>query len=127
MLETRTAPFTFIKNGIFYFSRRAPDELKHHYASHRIIYPLRTRSVSLAGSRAQRAAQQLDEFWYHLRLRDIDLPGKHMIRLAAVPSTQVGQVIPSSPTQREISDMKRSLCTCASRGAGKASDLSQGC
>jgi Domain of unknown function (DUF6538) len=97
MLETKTAPFTFIKNGIFYFPRRGPDELKHHYTSHRIAYSLHTRSVSLAGSRAHRAAQQLDEYWYHLHLRDIDLPGKHIIRLAAAQSMQVAQVIRHHP------------------------------
>ncbi len=38
MLETKTAPFTFIKNGIFYFPRRGPDELKHHYTALLIHY-----------------------------------------------------------------------------------------
>jgi integrase len=28
-----------------------------------------------------RAAGQLDEYWYHLRCQDADLPGKHMLRM----------------------------------------------
>ena len=75
MLETKTAPFTFVKQGIFCFSRRVPSDLSHHYNASRIMYSLRTRSAALATSRAQRAAQQFDEHWYHLRIRDVYLPG----------------------------------------------------
>jgi hypothetical protein len=81
MLETKSAPFTFVKQGIFYFSRRVPSDLSHHYNASRIMYSLRTRSAAVATSRAQRAAQQLDEHWYHLRIRDADLPGKHLLRM----------------------------------------------
>src|SRR6056297_67249 len=81
MLETKSAPFTFVKQGIFYFSRRVPSDLSHHYNASRIMYSLRTRSAAVATSRAQRAAQQLDEHWYHLRIRDVDLPGKHLLRM----------------------------------------------
>ena len=28
-----------------------------------------------------RAADKLDEYWFHLRMRDVELPGKHMLRL----------------------------------------------
>ncbi|PWE28382.1 integrase [Maritimibacter sp. 55A14] len=80
MLETKSAPFTFVKQGIFYFSRRVPSDLSHHYKASRIMYSLRTRSAAVATSRAQRAAQQLDEHWYHLRIRDVELPGKHLLR-----------------------------------------------
>ena len=82
MLETKSAPYTFVKQGIFYFSRRVPGDLSHHYKAPRIIFSLRTRSAAVASARAQRAAQQLDEHWYHLRIRDNDLPGKHLLRMA---------------------------------------------
>ena len=81
MLETKTAEFTFVKNGIFYFSRRVPKDLQEHYLSPRIAYSLRTRSPSIARTRAIRDAQQLDEYWYHLRLRDRRLPGQSRLRL----------------------------------------------
>ncbi len=47
------------------------------------MYSLRTKSVVVATSRAQRAAQQFDEHWYHLRIQDVDLPGKHLLRTGA--------------------------------------------
>ena len=46
------------------------------------MYSLRTRSAAVASARARRAAQQLDEHWYHFCVRDVDLPGKHLLRMA---------------------------------------------
>ncbi len=80
MLETKTAAFTFVKQGIYYFSRRVPSDLSHYYTADRICYSLRTKSAVIANSRAQRVAQQLDEHWYHLRIQQVDLPGKHLPR-----------------------------------------------
>lgn len=82
MAENKAAPHSFVKDGVYYFIRRVPNDLRHHYTSSKISYSLRTRSVSVAASRAVRAAQKLDEYWYHLRINDSDLPGKHMLRMA---------------------------------------------
>lgn len=82
MAENKAAAFSFVKDGVFYFSRRVPKDLQHHYTSTKISYSLRTRSAQVAASRAIRAAQKLDEYWYHLRIKDTDLPGKHMLRMA---------------------------------------------
>jgi len=84
MSETISPTFTFVKDGVFYFSRRIPKELRCHYTSPRITYSLRTRSAKIAEARGRRAADQLDEYWSHLRSRDAELPGKHMLRLQQV-------------------------------------------
>lgn len=81
MSETISPTFTFVKDEIFYFSRRIPRELLRHYTSPRIAYSLRTRSAKVADARARRAADQLDDYWFHLRSQDAELPGKHMLRL----------------------------------------------
>lgn len=90
MAENKVAAFSFVKDGVFYFSRRIPKDLQHHYTSRKISYSLRTRSAPVAASRATRAAQKLDEYWYHLRVRECDLPGKHLLRMA-----QGGQAVPA--------------------------------
>lgn len=82
MSETISPTFTFVKDDIFYFSRRVPRELLRHYTSPRIAYSLRTRSAKVADSRARRAADQLDDYWFHLRSQDAELPGKHTLRLS---------------------------------------------
>ena len=89
MSETISRPFTFVKDGVFYFSRRIPKELRNHYTSPRIAYSLRTKSPKIAEARARRAADQLDEYWYHLRCRDVELPGKHMLRLQRATGAEV--------------------------------------
>jgi len=81
MSETISPTFTFVKDGVFYFSRRIPKELLRHYSSARIAYSLRTRSGKVAEARARKAADQLDEYWFHLRTQDAQLPGKHMLRM----------------------------------------------
>ncbi|WP_377190639.1 DUF6538 domain-containing protein [Ruegeria meonggei] len=61
MLENKTVPFSFVKAGVFYFTRRVPKDLDHHYTTGKISFSLRTRSAAVAKSRAQRAAQALRE------------------------------------------------------------------
>ncbi|MFO8154085.1 DUF6538 domain-containing protein [Thioalkalivibrio sp.] len=99
MSETISRPFTFVKDGIFYFSRRVPNELKSHYTSPRIAFSLRTRSARIAEARARKAADQLDEYWYHLRCQDGKLPGKHMLReqgLSSAEATAQAPVVSSA-------------------------------
>ena len=81
MPEHNSAPHTFQKDGIYYFNRRIPVVLRKHYTSQRISYSLRTRSKSVAASRSVRAAGQLDEYWFHLRSQDAELPGKHLLKM----------------------------------------------
>lgn len=83
MAYDKSVPFSFLKDGVFYFERRIPRDIQHHYDTQKIAYSLRTRSATVAASRARRAADQLDEYWYHLRIKDTALPGKHRLRIAA--------------------------------------------
>ncbi len=75
--------FSFTKNGIYYFERRVPRNLAQHYNSSKITYSLTTRSASVTISRARRAADQLDEYWYHLRVQALNLPGKYWLWMIA--------------------------------------------
>ena len=43
-------------------------------------------SALAAGSRANRAAHPLDEYWYYLRIKDVELPGKNRLRIAVTTS-----------------------------------------
>jgi hypothetical protein len=90
MAETKTAPHSFVKDGVFYFVRRVPKDLQNNYTSTKISFSLRTRSANVAATRAVRAAQSLDESWYFLRVNDCDLPVKHMLNL-----TQNSNAVPA--------------------------------
>lgn len=107
MSETISPTFTFVKDGVFYFSRRIPNELKRHYSSPRIAYSLRTKSPRIAEARARKAAAQLDEYWYHLRCQVMDLPGKHMLRLQVATR-------PDGPEQQPVSSASIKLSEAVS-------------
>ena len=79
MLATKSNSYTFQKNGIWYFSRRVPTDLRRHYRTGRIAYSLRTRSVRDARVRAMSDAAKLDRHWHILRISSNDLPGKHLL------------------------------------------------
>jgi hypothetical protein len=79
MLATKSNSYTFNKNGIWYFSRRIPADLRRHYRTNRIAYLLRTKSVRDARVRAMSDAAKLDRHWHILRISSDDLPGKHLL------------------------------------------------
>ncbi len=80
MAYDKSVPYSFTKNGIYYFERRVPADLLDHYNTKKIAFSLRTRLVRVAAVRAKRAADQLDEHWYYLRCKDAELPGNHRLR-----------------------------------------------
>ena len=59
MSETISPTFTFVKDGVLYFSRRIPRKLLRHYSSPRIPFSLRTRSARVAEAKARKAADRL--------------------------------------------------------------------
>ena len=59
MLAIKSNCYTFQKNGIWYFSRRIPADLRMHYKTSRIAYSLRTKSVRDARIRAMSDAAKL--------------------------------------------------------------------
>ena len=79
MLATKSNSYTFQKDGIWYFSRRVPADLRRHYKTSRIAYSLRTRSLRDARIRAMSDAAKLDRHWHILRISSDDLPGKHLL------------------------------------------------
>ena len=79
MLATKSNSYTFQKDGIWYFSRRVPADLRRHYRTGRIAYSLRTKSVRDARVRAMSDAAKLDRHWHILRISSDDLPGKHLL------------------------------------------------
>ena len=79
MLTTKSNSYTFQKSGIWYFSRRIPQDLRRHYRTGRIAYSLRTKSIRDARVRAVSDAAKLDRHWHILRISSNDLPGKHLL------------------------------------------------
>ena len=60
-------PYTFRKNGVFYFRRAVPLDLIAHHRTPRIAFSLRTRSRLEAQRLALDVARKLDDHWRLLR------------------------------------------------------------
>lgn len=59
-LLTNSIPYTFVRSGYFYFSRRVPRDLRDYYSSPRIVIGLKTRSPQKAKMLANSALAGLE-------------------------------------------------------------------
>lgn len=83
MVDQKHPQYTFIKDSVYYYSRRIPSDLKHHYNASRIAYSLRTSSARRALVTAQALTAKLDDFWLGLRLKQTDVPASHLLKSQA--------------------------------------------
>jgi hypothetical protein len=61
--------YTFVKRNIFYFSRRVPGDLQHHYQQVRIVQSLKTKYAKEAVMAANLLSNQLEQLWFQLRVK----------------------------------------------------------
>ena len=78
-LDNKLASHLAVKQGVYYFVRRVPSDLVGYYRSTRVSYSLRTKSQRVANARARGATHKLEEYWYHLRLRDSPIPCSYLV------------------------------------------------
>ena len=68
------------RDGVYYFVRRIPVDMQHHYDKCRLYFSLRTQSKSRAVRAAQSITQRLDDYWMGVRLQKLDIP-----KLSVIP------------------------------------------
>ena len=76
--------FTYRKDGVFYFSRRIPKDIRDHYETDKFVMSLRTKSRETAARSARAIAARLDEYWMSLRIDGLGIP-----KMLASPHTAV--------------------------------------
>ena len=62
------------RDGIYYFVRRIPADLRQFYSASRISFSLKTKSLGTALRHAKSVRQKLEDYWLGLRLQRIDIP-----------------------------------------------------
>lgn len=62
--------YTFTKRGIYYFSKRIPQDIQSHYQQSRIVHSLKTKYKNQAHSAACHLSEKLEHFWFQLRLQN---------------------------------------------------------
>ena len=68
------------RDGVFYYVRRVPHDVRQHYASSRISFSLRTKSYQSALRAAKSVTQRLEDYWLGLRLQQMDIPTIHIVK-----------------------------------------------
>lgn len=78
--QNRTNPqYTFIKRGVYYYSRQVPKDLLRFYTKPKIVQSLRTKSLLQAKTSSKHLTAKLDDYWLGLRLKDMEVPCPHLI------------------------------------------------
>jgi len=80
VMYTNTSQYVSNRDGIFYYVRRVPNDVRQFYASSRISFSLRTKSQRSAARAASSVTQRLEDYWLGLRLQQMDIPAIHLVR-----------------------------------------------
>ena len=79
-LLTKPVPYTFVRGGYYYFTRRVPADLRQHYKYPCIVQGLRTSSPQEAKLQAKIEAAKLDAYWTQMRLVKSEVLGLSLIK-----------------------------------------------
>ena len=69
------------RDNQFYYVRHIPSDLTHHYSVQRLCFSLKTKSDSTAIRYSKSITQRLDDYWFGIRLKNMDVPAVDKVRL----------------------------------------------
>ena len=82
----KSVSYLHIRDGVYYFVRRVPIDVKQYYASNRISFSLKTKSFATAHRASKSIVQRLDDYWLGLRLQDMDIPAISVLKDVSIDS-----------------------------------------
>jgi len=68
------------RDNQFYYVRHIPSDLTHHYSVQRICFSLKTKSDSTAVRFSKSITQRLDDYWFGMRLKNMNVPAGDKIK-----------------------------------------------
>jgi len=80
VMYTNASQYVSNRDGVFYYIRRVPHDVRQHYASSRISFSLKTKSLRYAIRSANSVTQRLEDYWLGLRLQQMDIPAIHLVK-----------------------------------------------
>ena len=89
------------RDGVYYYTRRVPYDVRQYYASQRLSFSLKTKSYANAVRAAQSVTQSLENYWLGLRLQQMDIPAIHLVK--------TDDVIHTSPVMMDAVDVYLSI------------------
>ena len=67
---------------MFYYVRHIPNDLTDIYSVKRLCFSLKTKSYSTAIRFAKSVLQRLDDYWFGIRLKNMDVPVINSLKIA---------------------------------------------
>ena len=71
--------YTYRSDGVFYFSKQVPSDVRSYYSKERIVLCLRTKSSAQAEQASKAVLAKLEGYWLKLRIKDLDVPASHLL------------------------------------------------
>ncbi len=87
VMHKNTSLYVSQRDGIYYYIRRVPNDVRQHYASPRISFSLKTKSQHCAVRAASSVSQRLEDYWLGLRLQQMSIPAIHLVKTDDVEDT----------------------------------------
>ena len=75
----KNAHYLMNKDGVFYFTRHVPNDVRHLYERPRLVMCLKTKSETMALKASRSMASRLDDYWLQMRLTKMDVPAAHLM------------------------------------------------
>ncbi|MDA9165080.1 tyrosine-type recombinase/integrase [Alphaproteobacteria bacterium] len=69
------------RDGRYYYVRHIPKDLTQHYTIQRLCFSLKTNSDSTAIRYSKSITQRLDDYWFGIRLKNMDVPSADKVKL----------------------------------------------
>ena len=69
------------RDNKYYYVRHIPKDLTHHYTFIRLCFSLKTNSDSIAIRFSKSITQRLDDYWFGIRLKNMDVPSVDKVKL----------------------------------------------
>ena len=68
------------RDDMFYYVRHIPRDLSEHYRVKRLCFSLKTKSLGYATRIAKSVSQRLEDFWFGIRFKRMDVPAIGSVR-----------------------------------------------
>ena len=68
------------RDNIYYYIRHIPNDLVNFYSVKRLCFSLKTKSNSTALRYAKSVTQRLDDYWFGIRLQNLDVPAINSLK-----------------------------------------------
>ena len=115
-MVSKSSEYLWKKNEVFYFRRHVPVDVQKHYERSSIVICLKTKSKPSALRASKSIASKLDDFWFKMRLAELDVPASHLL-IKGTPNEAFTSYAP------KLSEALSKYCSL--KGAGPCSTLLQ--